>query len=38
MHEIANSVFKNKGRHEAFTRKITLEGTVSLSEVCLFTL
>lgn len=27
---VANSVFRNKGRSEAFTRKITIEETAAL--------
>jgi hypothetical protein len=33
MLDIVNSVFKNKERSEAFTRKITVEEAVSLSEI-----
>jgi hypothetical protein len=33
MLDVANSVFKNKGCPEAFTRKIAIEETVSLPKI-----
>jgi hypothetical protein len=38
MLDIANPIFESKGRLEAFTRKITVEETYSLSEIYIFTL
>jgi hypothetical protein len=33
MLDIANSAFKNKGRLDAFTKKIAVEETMYLSEI-----